>query len=42
MKVEQNTANMNNEKFILHLIRRQQGKRMPLGYLDSAGDMILK
>jgi hypothetical protein len=33
---------MNNEKFILHLIRRPEGKRMPSGQLDSAGDIILK
>jgi len=42
MKFKQNVANMNNEKFTLHLIRRPKGKRMPSEQLDSAGDIILK
>jgi hypothetical protein len=42
MRGKQNVANMNKEKFILHLTRRPEGRRMPSGQLESAGDIILK
>jgi hypothetical protein len=38
MRVKQNVATKNNDKFILHIIADRKEKRTPSGYLDSAGD----
>jgi hypothetical protein len=42
MRVTKNAANMMNEKNLLLLIGRPEGKRMPLGEINSAGNIILK